>query len=324
MFSNMEIIEIIRQYDLRVGMIETSPSYYSMKTNLGIKKLNIWNDHNIVKEVYRYREMVVKAGFRKVDRFIRTKEGLPYIIQGNIGYSLSDDIKGVLPSLNNEKEVKILAKTIAKFQQALMRVIIDNEIELWSSNFYKGLKYLNKIEDIVKSKENKNEMDELLSNDLPTFKNEILQSIEMAKKVEKIAKKNNSIPTLCHGNLQLKSFVIDEFDECWVIDFSKPVVDVASYDLAKFIWKIYNDKTVNIKDIYKLLDYYQEVKPLKLEDKLWILTYLAYPHELWKFVYIYYSKAIQPKNIIDQYQRICEQQVNIGRLYQGLYDYFRI
>lgn len=321
----MEIVEIIRQYDLRVGMIETYSSFYRLKTNLGTKLLTKWSDINILKETYRYRELVVKAGFRKINRFIRTKDGLPYVIHNNVGYALTDDIKGKIISINDEKELKMMVNSISKFQQALFNIKLDNQLKMWSSNYYNGLKYIRNVEENLKLKKIRNEMDELLISDIQFHRKQIAQSVELANKVEKIANKNNSLPKLNHGNFQLSSFILDEFDECWINDFLNPVIDVAAYDIAKFIRRLYKGEKVQIEKIYKILDYYQEDIPLKYEDKLWILTYLAYPHDLWKFIRIYYSsKSIESKCIIDQYRDICEQQMNIGQLYQGLYNYFSI
>ena len=84
MKNNIEIIDVLRNYNLRVGTIDTFPSFYRLKTNYGPKIVNKWKDNTSIKNANNCRESLVKAGFRKLDRFIPTKEGNPFAVLNNI------------------------------------------------------------------------------------------------------------------------------------------------------------------------------------------------------------------------------------------------
>ncbi|MGD9677352.1 MAG: hypothetical protein AB7V16_03150 [Vulcanibacillus sp.] len=325
MKNKIEIVDVMRNYSLRVGTIDTYPNYYKLKTNYGPKIVNKWKDETSINKAHSCRELLVREGFRKIDRFIPTKEGNPYAVLNNIGYSLTDEVFGRLPSLDSMKDIKIISSTLAKFHQALFKIETKSDFNPWSVNYSNGLIHINKIEDSIKHKSNKIAIDNLVLKDIAKSKEQIKQSIEMAQRVEKIAVRNESQPKLCHGNLYLSSFLIDEYDEGWIIDLNNPTSEMPSYDLARFVSRIYKDNNCTDEVIYKFLDYYQEIIPLKTEDKLWILTYIAYPHDLWKFLYIHYVvKVTQTNNVVKEYQILSEQMFRLLGLYQNLFNYFKI
>ncbi len=98
------------------------------------------------------------------------------------------------------------------------------------------------------------------------------------------------------------------------------------YDLAKLISHIYKHDTIQDQSILYLLDTYQEYFPLSSSDKYWILTYINYPHDIWKLIYIYYlvKNPQELKDIEYKYNQLLKQQEKSDGLYQTLYTYFNL
>ncbi len=325
MSNNVEIVDVLRNYNLQVDSIDTYPNIYKLKTNYGPKIISKWNDLLSIKEAHKYREALARLGFRKVDRFISTKEGEPFVFYNNTSYSLTDEIIGRMPSANEEKDIKIISTTLAQFHLVASKIQTNSNLRLWSENYISGLGQFTNIEDFIYKKKKKNEIDEMLIDSMPRNLEQIKLSIDKAKRVEKLAIKNDSQPKLCHGNLYLSSYIIDEYDEGWIIDLTVPTIDVLAYDIAKFITRLYKESNYNDATIYNFLEYYQKVIPLRTEDKLWILTYIAYPHALWKFLYIHYVvKVTNSNNILKEYQIVNDQIIKVSGLYQSLFTYFKL
>lgn len=324
--NNRELVDVIRHYDLRVGTVESYPSFHVLKTDRGTKVLKLWNDIDTLDEAFKLRESLATSGFRKISRFIRTKKDTPYVEYNGLGYSLTDIIDGMAPSTVREKDIQLVGRILAELHLAMSKIKVNQSFKPWSHHYYRGLEQFKLIENNIKQKTNKEPLDELILEDMPRHQEQINQSIQMARKVEKNSFKNGMEPKWCHGNLQLTSFRIDEYGEGWLNDLGLPVVDIHAYDIAKLVSRVYIKSGYKPELVYQLLDAYQKIIPLQPDDKLWVLTYIAYPHDLWKFMYInYIAKVSHPANNLNQqYQNFLESQINLGKLYQLLFTYFDI
>lgn len=320
-----EIVSVLRNYEIRLGSIENYPSFHVLKTDRGVKVLRVWKNIQAIEQAFTSRELLAKSGFRKIDRFIRTKTGEPYVIDQGIGYSLTDVIDGLPPTIGRKMDMEIIGKTLGELHSALAKVKVDNRFELWSSHFERGLEHLSKIEEKIKNRPVKGELDELILKDIPQYKSQIQQSIQMAQKVERNAFKSGEEPRWCHGNLTLNSFKIDEYGEAWLSDFEHLVVDIPAYDLAKLISRVYLKSGSDIQMIQPILSSYDQFIPLETNNKLWILTYIAYPHDIWKFLHLYHgTKVSNQARVKEHYLAIEERQIKLDKLYQGLFTYFNL
>lgn len=321
----LELVDVIRQYNFRVGIIESYKNHHILKTDRGVKILNVWQDLNKLEQINYHQELLANKGFRKMDHFIKTKDEKPYVIYKGLGYSLSDFIKGTTPSIKMESDLGILGTTLGDLHKALVEIKVNKPFIKWSYHFERGYHSLSELQRNLTEKQYKTEIEQLFLADLPSYKEDINQSIQMAKKVERNTLKNQIEPVWCHGNLTLNSFKIDELGQGWIIDYRIPIAEMASYDLAKLITSLYLNNRYDFKPIAIILNNYQVIKPLSTEDKLWILTYVAYPHGIWKFYQSFkFGKTGLEQEGIEQYHRLIEEQINLGKLYQELFTYFEI
>ena len=320
----LELVEVIRQYNLRVGTIESFKKMHILKTERGTKILKVWNDPKELEKAHFYKELLAKQGFRRIERFIHTRDGKPYVLYKGQGYSLSDLIEGLPPSIKRESDIRATGATLGEFHDSLSKIKTDKKFTRWSFHFENGLKSLSKLEGKLKNT-NKSEFDQIIINDLKAYKEQINQSIQMAKSVEKNLVKNGIEPIWCHGNPKINSFKIDEYGEGWLIDFNYPIVDMVAYDMGKLISRLYIKNNYDSKIVLTFIDSYQNIKPLRPDDKLLLLTYIAYPHNIWKFLQIYLNGSIDTQlTNKESYEQLVEEQVNMGKLYQELFTYFKL
>lgn len=326
MFNNLELVDVIRHYDLRVATIESYPTYHILKTNRGTKVLRAWNDIETLNEAFQFRESLVSSGFRKIDRFIRTKDGASYVNHKGLGYSLSDWIEGSIPSLDKKTDIQTLGMIVGELHSALSKIEVKDSFEPWSKHFHRGREHLENTKNHITKKVSKTRLDEQILTGIDNHLKQVNESIKMAKKVEKNAFGKGLGPKWCHGNLHVNKFRIDEYGDGWIAELGIPIVEIPAYDISKLITNVYQLSGYKEEAVYLLLDNYQQFVPFKKEDKYWILTYLSYPHDIWKLLYVYYvAKVPNTSNKPEkQYQQLVEQQQNLSQLYKGLYSYFEL
>ena len=316
--------EVLQQYNFYVAHIEPHSSFYLLDTDKGKKILRTWNDIDTLKSAFHYREGLAYSGFRQTDRFIRTTDGMGFVELENQGFSVTDWIEGKYPSVSNDEDLRIIGKTIAYFHSALLNTKPNQSFESWSAHYHRGLNHFQSIYETLTEKRNKEKIDEIVLEHLPKWINQIKASIQMAIKVEKITSQNEQGPIWCHGNLRLNSFKIDPYQEGWLLDIAIPILEFPSYDVAKLLSRLYLNNDFLPEKLNLILNHYQEMISLRTEDKLRILTYIAYPHDLWKFLYVSYIAKVPNLQVnLEQYfKEITVTQARNKELYQSLYHYF--
>ncbi|TCS83460.1 hypothetical protein [Tepidibacillus fermentans] len=317
---------IKENYDLNIEKWDHYQGSYKLYTNRGIKLVKVWNDNETLSSAFHLREQLAYSGFRTIDRFIRTTSGEPYILNGDEYMVITDWIDGRIPQVTNKDDLKRVSKQIAKLHIGLAKIRVDQDWEPWSKQFDHGLQHLHQIKDKIITKGKKNSFDEAILTHIDSQIEQIKQSILMADKVEKNHFRSGRIPQWCHGNLDLKWFRIDQFDVPWLIHFGIPVYDIPAYDVAKFLVHLYLKANYQEEPVFQFLNTYQEFIPLEKEEKLWILTYITFPHHLWKFLYIRYLSRFSQTRFANeqQYFQLIDLQKHHERLYRSLYRYFQL
>jgi len=328
MTNALELNAVLQHYNLIVEQVEEYPSYYILKTNRGQKLLRSWNDFETINWTFEVREAISRAGFRKLDRFIRTKHGDPFVFVDNIGYFLTDWNEGVIPSVTKAEQMKLLANTLAELHLAMSSVqiepLLQKDWEPWSKHFERGIKHIEEIERAIAKKKEKTKLDDLVLSNLSTHQKQINDSVKLAKIVEANADLNNQ-PTICLGKVQLNNFRIDSYGEAWLFDLGIPIHETPAYDLAKLSIQLYQKSQYQDEIVIDFFDQYQSIRPLEQSERQWILTYLNYPHDLWKFLYVNYIARVPVSkyNPENQYQQLLGVRLSIEQLYESLYRYFK-
>ncbi len=216
MAYNPLLNDVVHHYDLLVNKIENVGSFHKLFTNRGTKVVKSWNNIEALKEAHYYREQIAKQGFRRLDRFIRTIEGKAYISYGDIGYVLTDWLDGEAPSCLQDKDMRIMGRTLATLQEAMSKLDVTASFEPWSHHFRRGLNHFLAIKNQIKAKATRDTMDEIVIVHIESHMKQMEESIQMALKVEKNSFRNERNPIWSHGRLQPQSILIDEYGEGWI------------------------------------------------------------------------------------------------------------
>ncbi len=321
MGNQSSLDQILQQYPVEVKEVEENPLYYKLSTNKGTKILKRWDSPKELQLHFQYREDLARAGFRKIDRFIRDSRGNPYIIQGLYGFSLTDHITGKIPTTSNN-DLIIAAKTIAEFHLASAKVEVKKQWKAWSPQYLRGLKHFQRIEEQLKEKKQKEPIDETVQSHITNLIETTRESVELVEKLERNLFRNGAQPQWIHGSLKLSSLRIDPYQEGWLSHLPLPIFDIPVYDLAKLSNHIYQKSNFDIDKISVLLEEYQQWIPMEKIDKQWMIAYLSFPHDLWKFLYSYYIAGIKPVsiNMDAQLKELIGLNINQAQLVNSLFS----
>ncbi|GAB7388683.1 hypothetical protein BSNK01_25210 [Bacillaceae bacterium] len=111
--------EVLPRYSLRVFHIRPLLTGWEIETDRGRKRLEMWPDKEQLEWSFAWREGVAKNGFRSVERFIRTKEGMPYVWAESRGFALVDHVSGTAPNPTDRNDCRRMGNILAMLHQAM-------------------------------------------------------------------------------------------------------------------------------------------------------------------------------------------------------------
>ncbi len=277
-----ELNRFFELYDLEVYQINPIAELLILDTNRGKKVLKLWNDLITLKEADWLREEIAKNGFRLFDRFIRTKNGEPFIEWQNEGVVLTDWIEGRVPDSTSYSDTLSMGRTVALLHQALPKSKQSNTFH-WHVRFQQTDQQLQKINNNLTEKINKDEVDFAFLKEFSNNQTRIKRALQLMED-DKI----NLVTYSIHGNLRPESFRIDYYGNTWVLGLGMGTNEILIYDLAKLARVVYQESGYEINAIINLLNSYQELRELSKTERKYLLAYLIYPHNVWKEAYIHY------------------------------------
>jgi CotS family spore coat protein len=120
------------------------------------------------------------------------------------------------------------------------------------------------------------------------------QNITLAKTSLEISRSinlENLTKTLCHLDYVNKNLIFDNYGKLWVIDFDKCRMDFSVHDISYFLRRLLKrDNTKwDLEIAINCLKFYEEVRPLTLDEYKYILVYLSFPQKFWKVSRDYYN-----------------------------------
>jgi len=316
--------KVEENYNFTIDKWDFDQQIHYLHTNRGKKLLKTWNNYDRLTIAFQLREHLAHHGFRTIDRFIRSQSGEPFIEWNNQYFVVTDWIDGSIPHVTIQSDISKVSKRIAQLHISLAKMEIAQDWVPWSNQFERKLLHFHAVKDKIASKSKMNSFDELVLTHIHTQQEQVKQSISMANRVEKSGFRTGREPQWCHGKLDLQYFRIDSHQEVWLTQFDLPIYDTPVYDLAKFIVHLYIKSNFLEESVIQALSDYQELIPLQKEEQLWILTYLTFPHNIWKYLYVYYLSGLPHTRLSEekQYVQLIDLQKQLEVLYRSLYQYF--
>ena len=297
----MREFEIERQFNIKIETLKANKGVYHLKTNKGercLKKINYGPQKLLF--VYGAKEHLIKNGFSLVDKYYLNIEDEPYAIVNEDLYTLSEWIEGRECDFHNIEEVKLAAKTLAMMHEASKgydppeNSKLKSDLGRWTTLMSKRIKSFDKMRDMVRKKSNKNEFDLLYIKSMEFYKElgrKALNTLENSEYINLCEVAQNE-KSFCHHDFTYHNIILDESNNCHVIDFDYCKRELRTFDISNFMIKVLKRVNWNKEFAYTILEAYNGVSPLVECEYKVLYAYLQFPQRYWRLANRYYYNEV--------------------------------
>ena len=297
----MREFEIERQFDIKIESLKANKGVYHLRTNKGekcLKKINYGPQKLLF--VYGAKEHLIQNGFNLVDKYCLNIEEEPYAIVNEDIYTLSEWIEGRECDFHNIEEVKLAARTLAMLHEASKgydppeNSKLKSDLGRWTNLMTKRIKSFDKMRDMVRKKNNKNEFDLLYIKSMEFYKEigkKALKTLNESDYIElcEIAQNDKSF---CHHDFTYHNIILDENNNCHVIDFDYCKRELRTFDISNFMIKVLKRVDWNTDFANAIIESYNEISPLLESEYKVLYAYLQFPQRYWRLANRYYYNEV--------------------------------
>ncbi|ACD24351.1 MULTISPECIES: CotS family spore coat protein [Clostridium] len=297
----MREFEIERQFDIKIETIKANKGVYYLKTNKGercLKRINYGPQKLLF--VYGAKEHLIKNGFGDLDRYYLNVNDEPYALVNEDLYTLSEWLEGRECDFRNIDEVKIAAKTLACMHEASKgydppeNSKLKSDLGRWPHLMEKRTKSLDKMKDIIRKKNIKNDFDMIYLKSVEFYRElgkQALQTLKESNYYElcMIAEEEK---TFCHHDFTYHNIIIDSNEKPHIIDFDYCKREVRTFDISNFMIKVLKRVDWNIDFAKAIIESYNSVSKLRDDEYKVLFAYLQFPQRYWRLANRYYYNEV--------------------------------
>ncbi|KHD35168.1 spore coat protein, CotS family [Clostridium acetobutylicum] len=278
---------------LQIKFKDTEKQRAVYKLTLGSKKYclkKVYYDKGELLFVYSTTEWFFRHGIN-VTRILPTLDNSRFVIYSGMIFILMPWIDGLKCNYDKKENLFKASKNLAHMHRCSQKFF-----SIQGSSIRYGFEHI--------YLSNKKHFEQILSffnkayeiND--SFSKIALNNCDLCIKLSKIAlnassriESRNFKKSLCHLDYVNKNIIFDKNNDIWVIDFDKCKFDYSVHDISYFMRRIMKrDNTRwNSELLINMLNVYEQINPLNLDEYLYILSYLVFPQKFWKICKDYYN-----------------------------------
>lgn len=297
----MREFEIERQFDIKIEVIKANKGIYYLKTNKGercLKKINYGPQKLLF--VCGAKDHLINNGFKGVDKYYLNIDGEPYALVNEDLYTLSEWLDGRECDFHNIEEVKIAARTLAKMHEASKgydppeNSKLKSDLGRWPHLMAKRIKSLDKMRDMVRKKNNKNNFDLLYLKSMEFYKEigkRALSTLENSNYIELCQVAEND-KNFCHHDYTYHNIIIDKNEEVNIIDFDYCKREIRTFDISNFMTKVLKRVNWDMNFARAIIESYNEVAQLSEGEYNVLFAYLQFPQRYWRLANRYYYNEV--------------------------------
>ena len=312
-----EILNVFeKEFDLRANSIRPYRAGFVVGTNKGGKYLKRCNtSEKRIEFVNAAKEYLFDKKFCNIDRFILTREHKPFFYYEDYLYTLNDYIEGRECEFDNEEDVILATKTLAKMHQAAKGFkyntdgLTNHGIGLMTECFQKRLNEIKKLKKYAEREKKK--FDYIFIENYDYFYKlgeKSLENLYMSK-YNKIVEKTIEQGMLCHEDYSYQNIVFRN-EEIFVTNFESCNIEIKVYDIVNLLRRKLRKCNWDLKEAKLILDTYRDIEPLSIDELYLMKIMLQFPQKLWRVVNRYYNskRSWMQKSYIQRLLEVIEEK----------------
>lgn len=285
------IKNVMNKYDVTINYIEKVRSVYKIKTEnefLCLKKMK----HGKIKPINGsiLVEELKKNNFHNVPNYVKTKNNKFFVKYKGFIFYVIQWIDGDECIMKNLDEAVNCAKLLGEFHLATSKIdnsklYIKDNTKKWNKIFVKYLKDIKKYKQIISNKKFINEFDTLYKENIEYYYNRGIFALNLLNESSyyKFLNYENKNKTICHDSYYYQN-ILKEGNDYYIVDLDSIVINLKIYDLGKMINRLMytNYYKWDFSKAKILIEAYNSVNKLSLEELEIMLALIIFPRKFWK------------------------------------------
>ena len=308
-------LSVLEQYGLEAGAVYRGRGALICETQEGLVLIReYWGTPRKLEYQAKLLETISGASPIGTDRILNNKEG-SYISgdSENVPYIVKKWYEGKECDTRSEEEICKGVSALASLHKVMCMPVQSHYVkESLCSEFQRHNRELWKIRKFILEKRRKNPFEQELLDTLSSFLGhgeEALYRLE-ASGYERLRQRELERGAVCHGEFNQHNILFSEGKVRAVTNFDKWNFDIQTGDLYRFMRKVLEKHQWDPALGRKILQTYQQIRPLDREEMENLRIRFSYPEKYWKLANHYYThnKAWIPEKNLEKLERLREQK----------------
>jgi spore coat protein, CotS family len=283
-------------YGLKLYNITRTRRGLIVKTDKGLKELRKTNrDFKTIEFENEIKKHLYNKGFRNTDIYLETKDGMPYFVQNDQCFVMSEYVPAKEIDLEDLETAKKSARTLATIHSLSQGLTAEGKSNLGrlTPMCQKRRAELRHIKKWINNQSKYSPVDIIVVKSFDYFlertgRTENILTSSAYQEITRIAKEKG---TVCHlsykgDNIRQK----EDSDKLYITGFDKSAYDCTVWDLAEFIRRQIKSPLCTEKTVDEVLKSYTEVLNIGEEEVKVLGAMVLFPAKYFKLLNGYYNK----------------------------------
>lgn len=282
-----------------VGITPVTRNLFRVQTGNGYQRLaRIHTKPSQLIFAYSAATMLRDRGFERVLHIYLTKEGQPFFEAEHSYWVLMDWVDGRNPEVRKSGDVEQVTRDLARLHRYMMGILpaaggkSGNKWQDWPEKMMEGRKILQAYLKRARRSLAPSDFDKLLMKDNEDLAERIEQSLQFAMSLtcQQLMQDERNERAVAYQAIKEKEFLLGFDGRIYFLNPLKVEYDLRVKDLGDWIKRIVKKSPEYQALIPKVIQWYEEERPLSRGEKVWLLSYLLYPAKLVKIIERYMLK----------------------------------
>lgn len=283
-------LQVIKGFGRKLKSCNKVKGMYLCNTDRGtklVKKLDISKEKIMFEHIAK--EKLYNNGFKNIDRFCVSLDGLPYYIFNGFIYTMSDYIDGIECDLSKNLNDAIV-QVAQMHNKAYGLKYFNAPLNLYE--FYnKRLIEIARLKKRINNLSSFTKLDILILQNYDYYYEQCKKAISILEtsNYDEFYKNTQNKGLFCHNNYREENIVIN-IDGIYIINFDNCLCDIQMADLANIIRRYMKKPYCQELEAYNLLEVYNKIKSIDKEELKILLAMLTFPYKFTKVCNKYFNK----------------------------------
>lgn len=306
---------ITKEYHFHVYHTTPLEHGFRLETNVGSKYAFIWNQKEQLQRSFYWKEEVAKKGFRQIDRFIRTRDGAPFV-QINKEYLVIQDAFDGEEMAYGSAEVWervgqicgmiyiACVESSSSFQNEQQNLPTDRDQPLPLS--------LVNLEDLTLMKRKLLAQDNMFTHLVHLHWKELEKRWKHAQAIERASHAKNSF-LLFYPTLHLEQWVM--LERGLALQSKNCPLLQGLQGISEFMQEAFLQPEVGLEQVEAFLTGFESTSQASLEEHYLIMAHMIYPRTFMRILGAYLAGMGTIEESVEKWMDECEKQEKLDQLY---------